>query len=219
MIDCVLFDLDGTLIDTAPDFIRVLNQLRVEQGLPTLSETEIRKVVSGGSKQMIRLAFGGEPGEEHFDTLLSQFLAMYGDVLTPERCSSALFEGLNNVLAELLKLNIKWGIVTNKPERFSIQLIEVLGLQCPALVCPDHVKVSKPDPEPLFLACQQLGCDPARTIYVGDHERDIQAGLNAGMTTIIADWGYFDDPDPRTNWRAHLLAKNADHLLEIIKGL
>ncbi len=218
-LECVLFDLDGTLIDTAPDFIQVLNQLLQDQQKHTLAADVIRPVVSGGARQMVQLGFGGQSGEPDFDRHLQAFLTRYGECLTPQNCQAILFTGLAELLKHLKAQNIPWGIVTNKPERFSRPLMDVLQLNPAVLICPDHVTHTKPDPEPLLLACQQLDCDPQKTVYVGDHQRDIEAGLRANMTTIIAEWGYFDEHEEIEHWNAHHLATSAQHLQQLLMAI
>lgn len=212
----VLFDLDGTLIDTAPDFILCLNQLRQQHGLPNLPADDIRPSVSNGARAMIRVGFGLEP--EHPDYLArhTAFLDLYEAGVAIE---TRLFEGMDTLLQSLEARNIPWGIVTNKPARFASPLIQALGLaeRCASLICPDHVTQRKPDPEPLFLACQQIGADPARAIYVGDHERDIEAGRNAGMKTIAVRYGYIEAPEAVDLWQADIVANTVTDLAKLLQ--
>lgn len=212
----VLFDLDGTLIDTAPDFILCLNQLRQQHGLPNLPADDIRPSVSNGARAMIRVGFGLEP--EHPDYLArhTAFLDLYEAGVAIE---TRLFEGMGTLLQSLEARNIPWGIVTNKPARFASPLIQALGLaeRCASLICPDHVAQRKPDPEPLFLACQQIGADPARAIYVGDHERDIEAGRNAGMKTIAVRYGYIEAPEAVDLWQADIVANTVTDLAKLLQ--
>lgn len=212
----VLFDLDGTLIDTAPDFILCLNQLRQQHGLPNLPADDIRPSVSNGARAMIRVGFGLEP--EHPDYLArhTAFLDLYEAGVAIE---TRLFEGMDTLLQSLEARNIPWGIVTNKPARFASPLIQALGLaeRCASLICPDHVAQRKPDPEPLFLACQQIGADPARAIYVGDHERDIEAGRNAGMKTIAVRYGYIEAPEAVDLWQADIVANTVTDLAKLLQ--
>lgn len=212
----VLFDLDGTLIDTAPDFILCLNQLRQQHGLPNLPADDIRPSVSNGARAMVRVGFGLEP--EHPDYLArhTAFLDLYEAGLAIE---TRLFEGMSTLLQSLESRNIPWGIVTNKPARFASPLIQALGLaeRCASLICPDHVAQRKPNPEPLFLACQQIGADPARAIYVGDHERDIEAGRNAGMKTIAVRYGYIEAPETVDLWQADIVANTVTDLAKLLQ--
>ncbi|MAR92388.1 MAG: HAD-IA family hydrolase [Pseudomonadota bacterium] len=200
-IAAVLFDLDGTLIDTAPDFVRVLNQLRQARGLTTFAPDRIRQQVSNGARALVTLAFGAESDNPHFARDLEQLLDAYEQQLAVE---SRVFPGLEPALEILEQRRIPWGIVTNKPSRFTLPLIAGLALQdrCAVAVCPDQVKQRKPHPEALFKACDLLQVDPAQTLYVGDHARDIEAGRRAGNYTVAADWGYLDAGDDSRLWQA-----------------
>ena len=212
----VLFDLDGTLIDTAPDFIRCLNQLRDQHGLPALPAEQIRRSVSNGARAMIRVGFGLEP--EHPDYLVKHtaFLDLYDAGVAIE---TTLFEGMDELLRTLEERRIPWGIVTNKPARFAVPLVKALNLadRCATLVCPDHVAQRKPHPEALLLACQQMGTAPGTGIYVGDHERDIEAGRNAGMKTIAVRYGYIEQPDSVDLWQADLIADTVTDLAKLLQ--
>ncbi|SDJ53295.1 HAD family hydrolase [Microbulbifer yueqingensis] len=202
----VLFDLDGTLFDTAPDFIVVLNRLREQEKMPPLPAHEIRAVVSNGARAMVSLAFGTDEGDPAFDTLRQRFLDLY---LTHLAVETVPFPGIEDLLRQLAANDIAWGVVTNKPATYTIPLMDAFShLPAPrAVVCPDHVANSKPHPEAILLACSQIGCDPREAIYVGDHVRDIEAGRAAGMPTIACGYGYIDAGDSAANW-------NADHLVE-----
>lgn len=212
----VLFDLDGTLIDTAPDFIRCLNQLRQQHGLSPLPPEYIRRSVSNGAKAMIRVGFGLEPEHEGYPEKHSAFLDLYEAGVAVE---TTLFEGMEELLQALEVRGIPWGIVTNKPARFAVPLIQALGLaeRCAALVCPDHVAERKPHPEALFLACTQITADPARAIYVGDHERDIEAGRNAGMHTVAVRYGYIEEPESVDLWQADIIVDTVSDLAKLLQ--
>ncbi len=212
----VLFDLDGTLIDTAPDFIRCLNQQRQRYGLPALPADHIRRSVSNGARAMIRVGFGLEPEHPDYPARHAEFLDLYEAGVAVE---TTLFPGMDNLLAELELARIPWGIVTNKPIRFAAPLIQALGLaeRCASLVCPDHVEQRKPHPEPLLLACNQIGAEPSRAIYVGDHERDIEAGRNAGMTTIAVRYGYIEEPETVDLWQADQVADTVSELAKLLQ--
>ncbi|BFM06760.1 HAD family hydrolase [Halioxenophilus aromaticivorans] len=218
-LEAVLFDLDGTLVDTAPDFIAVLNAMRVDHQQDPLPESTIRNTVSGGAREMVKLAFGGQPGEPKFDHLLQEFLQRYGDCVYSGQSKSVLFPGFDSLLATFSAQGIAWGIVTNKPARFAEALMPSLNITPASLVCPDHVREPKPAPEALLLACQQLQAEPCRTIYLGDHERDIVAGRNANMVTIAVAWGYFDEPDPLTAWQADHLVHTTQQLQQLLPTL
>jgi len=212
----VLFDLDGTLIDTAPDFIRCLNQLRQQHGLEPLPPEQIRRSVSNGARAMVRVGFGLEPDHQDYAGKHSAFLDLYEAGVAVE---TTLFEGIEELLQTLEARDIPWGIVTNKPARFAVPLIQALGLadRCAALVCPDHVAERKPHPEALFLACTQITADPARAIYVGDHERDIEAGRNAGMRTIAVRYGYIEEPESVDLWQADIIADTVSDLAKLLQ--
>ena len=212
----VLFDLDGTLIDTAPDFIRCLNQLRQQHGLEPLPAAHIRRSVSNGARAMVRVGFGLEP--EHPDYLAKHtaFLDLYEQGVAVE---TRLFEGMDPILLNLERRGVPWGIVTNKPVRFAAPLVQALGLaqRCAAVICPDHVAERKPHPEALFLACEQIGVAPGKAIYVGDHERDIEAGRNAGMRTIAVRYGYIEEPDSVDHWQADIIADTVSDLAKLLQ--
>nr|WP_251068351.1 phosphoglycolate phosphatase [Marinobacter sp. C7] len=211
-----MFDLDGTLIDTAPDFIRCLNQLRDQHGLAPLPPEQIRRSVSNGARAMIRVGFGLEPEHPDYTEKHTAFLDLYEAGVAVE---TSLFEGMDAILQSLEECGIPWGIVTNKPARFAAPLVEALGLaeRCAAVVCPDHVARRKPHPEALFLACTQIGVQPETAIYVGDHERDIEAGRNAGMRTIAVRYGYIEEPETVDLWQADLIADTVSDLAKLLQ--
>lgn len=212
----VLFDLDGTLIDTAPDFIRCLNMLRQQHKLEALPAEHIRRSVSNGARAMIRVGFGLEPEHPDYLEKHTAFLDLYEAGVAIE---TTLFEGMDELLLDLESRSIPWGIVTNKPARFAIPLIEALGLaeRCATLICPDHVTERKPHPEPLFLACREIGAEPKQAIYVGDHERDIEAGRNAGMRTIAVRYGYIEQPESVDLWQADIIVDTVSDLAKLLQ--
>ncbi|MCS5560285.1 MAG: phosphoglycolate phosphatase [Marinobacter nauticus] len=212
----VLFDLDGTLIDTAPDFIRCLNQLRQQHGMPALPAEQIRRSVSNGARAMIRVGFGLEPEHEGYPEKHTAFLDLYELGVAVE---TTLFPGMDVLLSSLESRGIPWGIVTNKPARFAVPLIEALGLaqRCAALICPDHVAERKPHPESLLLACRQIQVEPIKSVYVGDHERDIEAGRNAGMHTIAVRYGYIEQPETVDLWQADRIADTVSDLTKLLQ--
>lgn len=212
----VLFDLDGTLIDTAPDFIRCLNQLRQQHGLAALPAEHIRRSVSNGARAMIRIGFGLESDHPDYHGKHTAFLDLYEAGVAVE---TRLFEGMDTLLLSLEQRGIPWGIVTNKPVRFAEPLVQALGLskRCASLVCPDHVTDRKPHPEALYLACEQIGADPKRAVYVGDHERDIIAGRNACMKTIAVRYGYIEEPETVDLWQADTIADTVNDLAKLLQ--
>ncbi|RRJ85436.1 HAD family hydrolase [Aestuariirhabdus litorea] len=215
---CVLFDLDGTLLDTAPDFIKVLNRLLEEQQRPPLDDAPIRATVSNGARALVSLGFGLTEGEPGFEPLRERLLTLYeerlGEFTRP-------FDGIDPLLSTLEARGIPWGVVTNKPSRYTLPLLEKLGYRsrCATVVCPDQVSHSKPHPEPMLLACQQAACIPARTVYIGDHERDIKAGHNAGMPTIAALYGYLEAGLDWRRWRATHQVNHASEILQWFEAL
>ncbi|MCC1495718.1 HAD-IA family hydrolase [Alcanivorax sp. 1008] len=215
MVDAVFFDLDGTLVDTAPDFHTVLNAMLGEAGKPALGYDKVRAQVSNGARAVLQAGFGGNPGEAAFDSLLAEFLDRYVDHLT---VGSQLFAGMDEVLDKLEASHIPWGIVTNKPERFTTPLLAGLKLasRVGPVICPDNVAERKPQPEGLLKAASMVGVQPERCIYVGDHERDIAAGRNAGMRTIGVLFGYIgEDEDPQA-WRADMYAADTAELAQLL---
>ncbi|WFF38572.1 HAD-IA family hydrolase [Moraxella nasibovis] len=222
-LDAVLFDLDGTLIDTAPDFIRIIGVMCAKHNHPTPSDADIREQVSAGARAMVRLMFGDELAEvaDTDDKLLAyrqEFLDLYEQDICVD---SQLFDGLDDLLKNLENQGVPWGIVTNKPRYLAENLLNKLNLtdRCRVLVCPDDVANTKPDPEPIFLAVQRLNAlgvsvRAENCIYVGDHIRDIQAGNAAQMTTVIAKFGYLSRADHANlhEWGADVVLDTPDEL-------
>ncbi|MDO6682993.1 HAD-IA family hydrolase [Oceanobacter sp. 5_MG-2023] len=209
----ILFDLDGTLLDSAPDFFGVVNSLRQEQGKPPLDHKTIRQQVSNGGAALTEITWEISRDHPEFSDYREQLLNRYGDYLAT---ASALFPGFRAVLDELQLLGVQWGIVTNKPRRFAVPLLEKLTISAPVLVCADDVRIAKPDPESLLLAAAQLELQPEACWYVGDHLRDIQAGKAAGMRTIAALFGYIEDHDDPQRWQADNSIHTADELITLL---
>lgn len=215
-LQAILFDLDGTLLDTAPDFVFVVNTLLERHGRAPLPYAQIRQTVSDGARGMVHGAFGCGDGDPEFEPLRRELLALYSTHLADR---SRLFDGMESVLQFLEMRNIPWGVVTNKPSVYAVPLMRALQLErrCAALVCPDHVRNRKPDPEPLLLACSRIDCEPRATLYVGDHRRDIEAGHNAGMQTIACAFGYVHSDDPCETWGADYVVKHARDILSVAR--
>jgi phosphoglycolate phosphatase len=215
-LKAVFFDLDGTLLDTAPDFIATLDQLTDEYQVPRVSENKIRQTVSDGARALTTLAFQLKPEEEGFEERRQRLLDIYYEHMG-KHC--VLFDGMTELLETIKSENLFWGIITNKPYRFSEPIIDNLDLpnRPNLLICPDHVTNTKPDPEPLILACNKVGCAPEEAIYVGDHKRDIDCGINAGSPTIAAGFGYIHENDDINAWNANHIAQHATEIWAIIR--
>lgn len=217
----VLFDLDGTLIDTAADFIRIIQNMCREEGKTVVSADLIRTQVSEGARAMVKLVY---PELEVTDPIFlahrQRFLDIYGADIAVD---TDLFEGMYPLLEELESHHIPWGIVTNKPRWLSEALLKALNLttRCSVLVCPEDVTNTKPDPEPMYLAAKQININAEDCIYVGDHPRDIDAGRNANMHTILAAYGYLpiEHKDDLTAWRADCIVNNVDELHQVIRKM
>lgn len=207
----VLFDMDGTLLDTAPDFIAVAQAMRMTRGFAPVADKQIRDVVSGGARAMVLAAFDVDPMSDEFETLRLEFLERY-----QEHCAIAshLYDGMEQLLADIEQANLLWGVVTNKPLRFAEPIMQQLNLasRSAVLICPDHVSKSKPDPEPMVLACSKLGLDPASVLFVGDDLRDIESGRAAGSKTAAVRYGYIHPEDNPDHWGADVVV---DHPLEL----
>ncbi|TWI53538.1 phosphoglycolate phosphatase [Pseudomonas duriflava] len=214
-LQAVLFDMDGTLLDTAPDFIAVIQSMRASRGLDPVDEKIIRDVISGGARAMVASAFDTDPLSEMFEPLRLDFLERY-----QHHCAvhTHLFEGMAELLNDLEKARITWGVVTNKPARYAEPIMQKLGLaeRSAVLVCPDHVTHSKPDPEPVLLACHQLQVDPQAVLFVGDDRRDIESGRAAGTKTAAVRFGYIHPEDNPSHWGADLVV---DHPLDLRTAL
>ena len=214
----VLFDLDGTLIDTAGDFIRIIQSMCREENRGVVDAALIRTQVSEGARAMVKLVYPElEVDDPIFLAHRQRFLDLYGADIAVD---TDLFEGMYPLLESLEAKHIPWGIVTNKPRDLSEALLKALNLteRCAVLVCPEDVSKTKPDPEPMYLAAKQLNIAPSEIIYVGDHPRDIDAGRNANMYTILAAYGYLPLPykDDLTAWHADCIVNNVSELDQLL---
>ena len=201
MTKAVLFDLDGTFADTAPDLAAALNHVRGLHGLSPLPLPTIRPQASHGSVGLLRLGFGIEPDAPEFNTLRDEFLAHY----TAHICDhTTLFPGMAQLVDTLEQRGLPWGIVTNKPHRFTLPLMQALGMASRAacLISGDTCARAKPYPDPLLKACEIMDTIPANCIYLGDDLRDMQAAQAAGMRGLIAGYGYIDEHADLNSWRA-----------------
>jgi len=215
-LSAVLFDMDGTLLDTAPDFIAVAQAMRLARGLDRVPDQQVRDVVSGGARAMVISAFDVDPLSDEFEMLRLEFLDRYQQHCAVE---SRLYEGMAELLTDIENSNLIWGVVTNKPVRFAEPIMQQLGLasRSAVLVCPDHVSRSKPDPEPMLLACSQLDLDPSTVLFVGDDLRDIESGRAAGSLTAAVRYGYIHPDDNPDAWGADLVVSHPLELREHLK--
>ncbi len=209
----VLFDLDGTFADTAPDLAAALNQVLTEEGRAPLPYEVIRPVVSHGGIALIKLGFNFDEQHTDFERLKNRFLSIYKaniSVLT------RVFDGIDEVLEQLEERHIAWGIVTNKPSWLTDPLLLQMGYsqRAASIVSGDTTRQRKPHPEPLFYACREINCQPSECIYIGDAQRDIEAGNAAGMTTLTALFGYIENGDCPENWGADAMIKKPAEIFE-----
>lgn len=215
-IECVLFDLDGTLIDTAPDFVLALNQLLSEESRPSIDAERIGRTVSDGARALVRLGFDEDEDSDRFQALLQRLLDLYLAQLSQTKAK--LYPGLAELLDELGHSSIPWGIVTNKPRLYAEALLTQMNLlkHCPVLVCPDDVQAKKPNPESLLLALEKLDCGTERCVYLGDHLRDMQAAKNADVIAIAATYGYLDHETDPTQWPADFILKQPEQAIDLL---
>ena len=212
----VLFDLDGTLADTAPDLGGALNRLRIECGLPSLPAEVLRPHTSAGARGLIGAGFGITPQDERYSALAARFLTLYESALCVD---TILFDGMHEVLTQLEDAGVPWGVVTNKAARFTLPLMRELGLneRAASIISGDSVAVAKPDPAGLRLAASQMGVDPLRCLYVGDDERDIKAARAAGMRSVAAAFGYLGNARHYLDWGADHVIDHPTGLLALLK--
>jgi phosphoglycolate phosphatase len=205
-VAAVLFDLDGTLIDSAPDLGGAGNDLRTRRGLPELPLADFRPMTSNGARGMLLVALGLTPEHPDFEPARLDFLEIYEGRMTR---ATRVFDDMVPLLAALEARAMPWGIVTNKITRYTEPIVQALGLaeRSAALVCGDTTPYAKPHPAPMFEAARRLGLPPERCAYVGDDLRDIQAGRAAGMPTIAVTWGYLGNESPVREW-------GADHIVD-----
>lgn len=215
-VQVVLFDLDGTLLDSAPDLSAAAERMRAQRGLPSLPLARYRPMVSSGARGMIRVAFGIGPEHADFEPMRLEFLSHYEQALLVH---SVLFDGVGTMLQSLARQGLRWGVVTNKVERFTHPIVRQLpGFDAAgAVVCGDTTAHPKPHPAPLLEAAKRMGVPPQACCYVGDDERDIQAGHAAGMTTVAVRYGYLGDAHASFPWGAHHAIDAPGDLLGVLK--
>lgn len=211
-IKTVLFDLDGTLADTAPDLAFALNETLKLNDKPQLPYEDIRPHVSHGGIALVKLGFKLEPDHPDFETYRDQFLDIYKKNIAAQ---TRLFEGMDDLLNQLEQNSILWGVVTNKPSWLTDPLMDALSLtqRAACIVSGDTLAERKPHPAPILYACQQTGAEPSECLYVGDAQRDIEAGNRAGLTTLAALFGYIEDDDDPAQWQADAMINHPSDVL------
>ncbi len=211
----VIFDLDGTLVDTADEFVVAVQALLAYHQRPAVDAQAIRASVSNGAASLVTLALGLPDSAPEFETERERLLEFYSAELGT---NASLYPGLSTLLTALAERGIRWGIATNKPRRFTEPLLAKLALTPPpdSVVCSDDVAERKPHPESLYRNCRELDCAPHQAIYVGDHLRDIQAGRNAGMYTITAGYGYIHPDEDLDRWGASATVNCSTELMNLL---
>ena len=215
-IRAILFDLDGTLIDSAPDLGAAVDKMRTDRGLPSLPLARYRSMAGAGARGMLGEAFGLAPEHPTFDAFREEFFCNYEARLT---VSTLIFDGVSELIERIVRHPLAWGVVTNKAARFTLPITTALPLfaSATAVVCGDTTPYAKPHPAPLLEAAAQMGLDPAQCIYVGDDERDIIAGQAAGMGTVAATYGYLGKDASISQWGAHAEIKSPLQLLKLLQ--
>lgn len=214
MTAAVLFDLDGTFADTAPDLGRAVNAMRAARGLAPVALADTRRVTSLGARGLLGVGFGITPDHADYPAMREEFLRIYENNLC---CETTLFPGMAELIDRIEGLGIHWGIVTNKAERFALPLLRQLGYsqRAACIIGGDTTPHMKPHPAPLLAAAKAVGCKPEQCIYVGDDERDIQAGKAAGMQTIAVRFGYLNGSNPDA-WGAESVVDSPAEILKKI---
>lgn len=217
MLQLVLFDLDGTLVDTAPDLALALNLQRERHGLPPLPLDTIRPYASHGSRGLLAVGFDLTPEDASFGEMREEYLALYEEVFTR---SPMLFPGIEELLSALESRDIRWGVVTNKPARFTNPLLASIGLdkRAACAVSGDDAARPKPYPDTLLLALRNTQVEPDNCLYVGDAERDMQAAQAAGIRSVVALYGYIDETDQPHAWGANAAVESPVEVLELIRN-
>ncbi|MDM0113536.1 phosphoglycolate phosphatase [Variovorax sp. J22R133] len=214
-IQAVLFDLDGTLIDSAPDLGAAADKMRTDRGMPSLPLDDYRPMAGSGARGMLGIAFGITPDHADFPELREEFFVNYERAMTVR---TVIFEGVPELIGHLVARGLPWGVVTNKSVRFAAPLTAAIPLfgTSGALICGDTTPHAKPHPEPLLEAARRLGVDPKRCMYVGDDARDMLAGRAAGMRTVAATYGYLGAEADTTLWNADASISTPSALLALL---
>ena len=215
-LKALLLDLDGTLVNTAPDMVASLNRVLVNHNHSKANITQASKLVSNGAKALLEFGFGDAFKDFSSDELIDEFLTDYAKHVCVD---SHLYDGMAEILELCEQSDIRWGVITNKPIELSKSLLEGLELfeRCSILLGGDSLPVRKPDPAPLLHSCMVMSLAPSECLYVGDHERDIIAGNAAGMDTAAALWGYIQKHEKPENWKAKFLTNTPQGLLRLVE--
>lgn len=215
-VRAVLFDLDGTLIDSAPDLGAAVDKMRLDRGLPSLALEHYRPMAGAGARGMLGLAFGMTPDHPDYTAMREEFFVNYENCMTHR---TYMFEGVPDLIARLLAHGLSWGVVTNKSMRFTLPLTKGMSLfaTAAAVVGGDSTPHAKPHPEPLLEAARRMKLEPGCCVYVGDDARDIAAGLAAGMLTVAATYGYLGSKTDTQQWGAHAHIQSPLELLSLLK--
>jgi phosphoglycolate phosphatase len=210
----VLFDLDGTLADTAPDLAAALNRLRADQGLQPLALERVRPFASAGARGLVHVGFGIKPGDGEYASLREAFLEYYAERTCVE---TRLFPGIAELLEEFARRSIAWGVVTNKATRFTERILSALGLAPACVVCGDTTPHLKPHAAPMLHAAEQLALPAKDCLYLGDDLRDIQAARAAGMRAVAVEWGYHHPEQGRpATWQADAVIAQPGDLIGLL---
>ena len=214
-IAAILFDLDGTLIDSAPDLGAAADQMRLVRGLPSLPFELYRPLAGAGARGMLGVAFGVDPLDAAYETLREEFFVNYEGCMTQR---TVAFDGVPELIEQIQQRNLLWGVVTNKATRFTVPLTRAMPLfaSARAIVSGDTTPHAKPHPEPLLEAARRIGVAPEECLYVGDDERDVVAGLAAGMKTVAATYGYLGNKAEVGGWGAHAQINSPMALLQLL---
>jgi phosphoglycolate phosphatase len=215
-IDCVLFDLDGTLVDSAPDLLAAVNSVLADANHELLDIATLRPVVSKGARAMLSVAFPKDNAEQR-ELRVSALIAYYAGAIARH---TRPFDGIESLLARIERGGKSWGVVTNKSEALARAVVTAMDWddRCDTIIGGDTLSVAKPDPAPLLHACAELGIDPSRCIYVGDDERDIQAARAARMPNAVALWGYREAHEDPATWGADAVIAHPDDLFSVVVG-
>jgi len=217
-IEAILFDLDGPILDTENDLGEALNYILAKYRFPLVARENYRPVASDGALGLLTLGFGDKLSSYNYEELRSEFLDYYTKNIAVHTC---LYEGISELISYIEQQNIPWGIVTNKPEGLTKKLLPHFSelAKCSVMVAGDTLPERKPHPAPMFHACKQIAVAPENCVYIGDAPRDIDAGNNANMFTIVALWGYIFDKSVCDHWQADIQTQHPKEIIDVIKNM